>query len=175
MPAEWRDFRSRVENFGKPNSVCNSCIIAPMFDPDTIVSPRLKRLHAYWTAKCGSRPMPSRADIDPVEMPWILGNLSLIEVRGEGDYLWRLDGSNLTAFFGCEMTGRSISEYPYPAFIGKMRATLDDAVRAGGPSRSVRRFSSKTQKWDYESLYLPLSGDGQRIDMLMQALEIDPR
>jgi hypothetical protein len=146
-----------------------------MFDPGTIVSPRLKRLHAYWDARRGSRPMPARADIDPVEIPWILGNISLIEVRGQGDYHWRLDGSNLTAFFGCEMTGRSISEYPYPAFIEKMRATLDEAVRAGGPSRLVRRFTSQSQKWDYETLYLPLSGDGRHIDMLIQALEIDPR
>ena len=146
-----------------------------MFDPATIASPKLQRLHAYWDAKRGSRPMPARADIDPVEIPWILGNLSLIEVRGEGDYRWRLDGSNLSAFFGCEMTGRSISEYPYPAFIEKMRATLDAAVRAGGPSRGVRRFSTNTQKWNYESLYLPLSGDGKRIDMLIQAIEIDPR
>lgn len=146
-----------------------------MFDPGTIVSPRLRRLHAYWDAKRAGRPMPARADIDPVEIPWILGNLSLIEVNGEGDYRWRLDGTNLSAFFGCEMTGRAISEYPYPAFIDKMRATLDEAVRAGGPSRLVRRFASQSQKWDYETLYLPLSGDGQRIDMLMQALEIDPR
>ena len=146
-----------------------------MFDPDTIVSPRLKRLHAYWDAKRGSRPMPARADIDPVEIPWILGNVSLIEVRGDGEFLWRLDGSNLTAFFGCEMTGRSISEYPYPAFIEKMRAALSAAVRAREPTSAIRRFASQMQKWDYESLYLPLSGDGQRVDMLMQAIEIDPR
>jgi len=152
-----------------------SCTVKQMFDPDTIVSPRLKRLHAYWDAKRGDRPMPSRADIDPVDIPWILGNLSLIEVRGDDDFFWRLDGSNLTAFFGCEMTGRSISQYPFPAYIEKMRATLRAAVLANGPSRIVRRYSSQTQKWNYESLFLPLSADGSRIDMLMQALAIDPR
>lgn len=146
-----------------------------MFDPKTIVSPRLGRLYAYWDAKRGERLMPARADIDPVEFPWILGNLSLIEVAEDGDFRWRLDGSNLASFFGCEMTGRTLAEYPYPDYVDKMRTTLVGAVHACGPSGFVRRFSSQTQKWNYESLYLPLSNDGQRVDMLMQAIEIDPR
>jgi hypothetical protein len=120
-----------------------------MFDPDQIHSTRLRRLHAYWDAKRGDRTMPSRADIDPVEMGWILGNLSLIEVREGGDYVWRLDGTNLAEFFGCEMMGRSISEYPYPAYIETMRSTFETAVRAGGPFSAIRRYSEKTQKWNY--------------------------
>lgn len=146
-----------------------------MFDPNKIQSAKLKCLHAYWEAKRHDKLMPSRADVDPMDIPWVLGSLSLIDVRGDGDYFWRLDGTKLVEFFGCDMTGRSISEYPYPAYIEILRTRFDDAVRVKGPSVAVRRFSADSHRWNYETLFLPLSSDDMRVEILMQAIEIDRR
>lgn len=146
-----------------------------MFDPLTIASPRLGRLYGYWEARRGDRPMPSRADIDPLDFTWILGNVSLIDVGADGDFRWRLDGTNLTVFFGCDMTGRSILDYPFQGHIASLHGSLLEAVQARAPLRTMRRFSSDAHRWDYESLFLPLSADGGRVDMLLQGIEIERR
>lgn len=146
-----------------------------MFDPQTIASPKLKRLYDYWTAKRGGRAMPARADIDPLDFAWILGNVSLIEVGADGDFRWRLDGSNLATFFGCDMTGRPVSQYPFPNHVESLRASMREAAEARAPIRTLRRFSTDAHRWDYESLFLPLSADGKHVDMLLQGIEIERR
>ncbi len=117
--------------------------------------------------------MPSRADLDPVDIPWALGDLSLIEILEAGDFRWRVDGTNLSEYFGCDMTGKRLSDYPYPQHIDPMREAFLLPVEADGPAVRIRRFSLQSHRWDYEQLLLPLSSDGGRIDMLIQMLEIE--
>jgi hypothetical protein len=45
-----------------------------------IEHPKLQQLFDYWAAKRGERKMPSRADIDPLELSFIIGNLILVDV-----------------------------------------------------------------------------------------------
>jgi len=35
---------------------------------NTSLHPKIRRMHEYWLARRGARLMPSRADIDPVEL-----------------------------------------------------------------------------------------------------------
>ena len=42
--------------------------------------PRLLRLHEYWREKCAGRQFPDRADLDPVDFPYILGYVTLVDV-----------------------------------------------------------------------------------------------
>jgi PAS domain len=45
-----------------------------------LIDPLLQRLYDYWDEKRRARAMPSRADIDPLEMAFILGYVSLVDV-----------------------------------------------------------------------------------------------
>jgi hypothetical protein len=49
----------------------------------TIINPRLQQLYASWLAKRGGRRFPARADFDPIELRFILGNLILVDVVGK--------------------------------------------------------------------------------------------
>src|SRR3546814_6166834 len=67
---------------------------------DDLYCPRLQRLLGYWQAHRHGDALPGRDDIDPLEMAWILGDLSLVEVhRGAGGlrYRFRLIGSRVAA------------------------------------------------------------------------------
>ncbi|MBI1245275.1 MAG: PAS domain-containing protein [Alphaproteobacteria bacterium] len=143
-----------------------------MFDPETIANARLRRFFDYWDAKRAGRPMPARANIDPLEFSWALGDVSLIDVLPEGDFRWRLDGSNSAAFFGTEMQGRRLSEYPHPQFIEPMRAILMRPVETGEPVFITRVYAKDARRWNYDSLLLPLGEDGAHVDMLVQMLDI---
>ena len=63
-----------------------------------IADPRLRRFYDYWTGKCGERRFPARRDIDPLDFPYVLGNLMLVDVlRDPQRFRVRLHGTNLVA------------------------------------------------------------------------------
>ena len=45
-----------------------------------IKHPKLQQLYDYWSVKRGERKMPSRADIDPLDMTFVMGNVILVDV-----------------------------------------------------------------------------------------------
>lgn len=142
------------------------------FDPETIRPPRLRRLYDYWLAKAGTRPMPARAEIDPVEIPWAIGHLSLIDVEPGGEYRFRLDAPRNAEFFKRDMTGLTLADYPFPERATFMREGYDAVVASRQPHLAARDFTIDYRHWRYEILLLPLSTDGEKVNMLMSMLEI---
>ena len=141
----------------------------------SITHPRLQRLYEYWLAKRGDRAFPARADIDPIEMRFVIGNLILVDVV-EGSPLGfriRLHGTNLAQHVGYELTGKTLDEIPYPEFRDVARESFTRVVRSGQPLRAVRDRVMDEQVHRYETIILPLSGDGERVDMLLCGLIYD--
>lgn len=140
-----------------------------VFDPSALSAPRLKEAFAYWQGKLAGRSMPSRRDIDPVEMPRLLPHLMLLDVLSSPlDFRHRLIGTELRAMFARDYTGLRFSELP-----GKGRGSivwgncekvvLSKAPLAGnppyvGPEPKVLRC---------ENLLLPLSEDGSEVGMIL--------
>jgi hypothetical protein len=65
-----------------------------------IGEPDLLRLFDYWRDKRGGRPMPSRADIDPIEIDWALARLSLLDYDPADGFRYRLAGAEPSSMFG---------------------------------------------------------------------------
>ncbi len=137
-----------------------------------ISNPKLRRLYDYWSTKRGDRRLPSRADLDPVEMAFIIGNVILIDVL-EGtppQFRIRLHGTNLAERVGYELTGKMLDDMPAPGFRELSRRTFAKAVRTREPVHSLNERVMDDQVHRYEVLVLPLSADGERIDMLLTGL-----
>lgn len=74
----------------------------------------LVALYAYWDAKRGNRRMPSRADIDPVDLKRFLRLLCLIDVvPDERQYVYRVVGTRDVEMRGYDPTGKSVKEGYY--------------------------------------------------------------
>ena len=78
--------------------------------------PATASFYRYWNAKRGTRAMPARADLDPIEMkPWLPG-VALIEVKplptAHFPYTlrYRLIGTRPTDLRGREVTGLTVEE-----------------------------------------------------------------
>ncbi len=142
--------------------------------PD-IVNPRLRRLYDYWAAKRGERAMPARADLDPVEMPFALGNVILAEVLPETPprFRIRLHGTTLTRYAGYDLTGRMLDEMPLPEFRELATRSFRKVARTGEPLHVLadRMLDDRPQR--YEALLMPLSSDGIRVEMLLIGLVYD--
>lgn len=149
--------------------------------PDTVPElslPTLRALYGYWAEKRRGRPMPDRADIDPIEMrPW-LGHLMLVERKPDGDYIYRLYGSAFVDQFKVDMTGLAISSLP-AGQAELLRAEYDAVVNALAPTtrQYTAQFEStsrdKRSSWaverSWERLVLPLSNGGDAVGMLLVA------
>lgn len=132
---------------------------------------RLRRLLAYWLEKRGDRPFPAKAEIDPVEFPYILGYVTLVDVeRDPRRYRFRLDGSILVALSGTDYTGRYLHELPGEQYVAFITKTYDRVVDNGEPFRYLKNELLDQQLFSEETLILPLGDNPPRVDMLVVAV-----
>jgi len=139
--------------------------IAPVQDPG------LARLYAYWDEKRGDRPFPSRADIDPLDFAYVLGNVILVDVlHAPLRFRIRLYGSNLAQRMNFDMTGRDLDDHPCPEFRARVARDWQQTVESRQITRKTIDEWLDDRRVRYESLRLPLSTDGRTIDMLLVAI-----
>ncbi len=68
-------------------------------------------LYGYWRSCAHRNPVPSRYDIDPVDIPHLLPGLSLLDAGENLDELrYRLAGTRVREIYGTEITGRAVFE-----------------------------------------------------------------
>src|SRR3546814_18771531 len=80
-----------------------------------LCDPELLRLLDYWRAKRRGRPMPSRKDIDPTEIPWALGRVFLVDYSPQDGFRYRLAGAALASAFGrANMAGLRVRDLLTP-------------------------------------------------------------
>ena len=66
--------------------------------------------HDYWRSKITAGRLPSRRDIDPVEIPKLLAHVLLTEIRQEPfQARYRLAGSAMAGIYGFDYTGTVLS------------------------------------------------------------------
>jgi hypothetical protein len=131
----------------------------------------LRRLAAYWVQLCGDRRMPSRADIEPLDLRYALGFLSLIDVeRDPLRFYFRLDGTKQVELFGIDCTRRYLDEAMPPDHVVMASASYREVVERGEPRYYARKIRFHERLIDYEALILPLSADGTRVNMILTGI-----
>ncbi len=129
-------------------------------------------IEAYWVAKRAGRAMPSRADICPFELRGHLPNLILLDVVGAPPrFRKRLVGSAIVAKEGFDSTGRWLDETVREDIRDTVLAQHREAVEGRGMSCYTVSFLGKDGKiYRYQRLLLPLSADGETVNMLFGAV-----
>lgn len=146
--------------------------------PDDLYCPRLQRLLGYWQAHRHGDALPGRDDVDPLELGWILGDLSLVEVhRGDGGlrFRFRLIGSRVAARFGFDATGRWLEDFPGDTYRQHIGAAFAEVVARAGPFAERPNMVIDGMLHNYEILRLPLASDGRTVDMLMIGADFSAR
>ena len=140
-----------------------------------IKHPRLQQLYDYWSTKRGARKMPSRADIDPLDMTFIIGNVILVDVIAGTPlgFRIRLHGTNLVERVHYELTGKMLDDLPQVQFRNLTRKSFAKVAKTAEPLRALNDRVLDDQLRRYETVILPLSGDGARVDMLLCGMIYD--
>lgn len=84
--------------------------MASSFDVSIVHSQRIHKLNSYWLTKADGK-VPSRSDIDPVDVRELLPNLMMIDMLGDPPrFRYRLVGTRVVQYTGFDFTGRCIDE-----------------------------------------------------------------
>lgn len=117
--------------------------------------------------------MPSRADLEPTEIPNLLPYVALIEAESEPRrFRWRLIGTHITQAMGYDSTGRYFDEKYSGQVLLDLMAVYERVLSSRKPIRHFGRptFADKHYA-EYESTHLPLSSDGNDVDIILVGLE----
>lgn len=130
--------------------------------------PRIREAYDYWDRKRAGRRMPSRADLDPVEIPRLLPHIILVDVlRDPLRFRYRLVGTDIVEKRGFDPTGRMVGDAYFGATPGEVLGRYYDIVE----NRRVRFIDApfvEPRGWYAysERLMMPLSSDGATVDMV---------
>jgi hypothetical protein len=120
--------------------------------------------------------MPARSDISPAQMKPVLGDIMMWNVgRGGAPHVIRLVGENIVRFVGRNNTGETATFGMPEDAVASMNGVIDTVAAARAP-----RFRTGKAYWlrekayrAFEACYLPLSADGQTVDMLLGGVVFD--
>jgi len=131
--------------------------------------PDVLAVRRYWEEKRGTRPMPSRADIDPAEIKRYLPGIILIDVVDDARrYVYRLVGTREVAMRGKDPTGQSMIEGYFGPTLDEALSIPDRVVSSRAPLFLHRAFTAPDGRLGDEDLVmLPLSTDGERVTMIL--------
>lgn len=143
----------------------------------------LQQGYRYWDAKRTGRPMPSRSDINPAEIPALLPHVVLLEVLREGDtagapldFRYRLMGGAVEAHLTMRYTGLRMSEIPHQKPPSRLWQNFSTVVETARPL--ITQVPYIGQHKDFlaaQDLITPLSEDGQNVSMLFNLVDFLPR
>jgi hypothetical protein len=146
--------------------------VLKLVQPD---APLLASGLAYWSARRGNRPMPARADLDPIDIPHLLPFVMLINVADAPfDLSYRLVGTEITNRSARDYTGTRIADLPHQRPPSQVWDLFSDAAHQRRPLCAlIPRADAGTE--GVKILVMPLSADGDRVDMLFGLIDIARR
>jgi hypothetical protein len=147
------------------------------YDASVTDNPRHQALLDWWQARRGDRPAPPRSALDPVELRRHMGALVLIEcLPGLVDFRYRLIGTNITAAYGRDSTGRTVADLyaedaTYRDFLLTTYRTVASrclTARGFGDLRTVGREYRR-----FDTYLLPLARDDGSIGWILNQVLFD--
>jgi hypothetical protein len=132
------------------------------------------RLYEDWLGRRRERAMPSRRDFDVLGLGYILGDLNLFDVLYDPlRFRFRVHGTNAVGRLGFDLTGKTVDDYPDAEYRNMVNGYYATVVETKAPKRVLRdpyHLRSRVLRW--EGLILPLSADGESVNMLMVGISL---
>ncbi len=145
-----------------------SIVRAVELDLETKRYPEITRALAYWRAKRGVRAMPSRADIDPLDLSIDLPRVMMAEVSHDPlEFRYRVAGTGTFRVHGEELTGKHPRELQPPEFGELIYRHYCEAVARRAPILHLIQLNVGDVATSYARIILPLSSGGETVDRLL--------
>jgi hypothetical protein len=126
--------------------------------------------YGYWLEKKADRPMPARADFDPMlEVPKLSRSVMLQDVKHDPlDFRYRLIGTQLRPHMGQDWGGMWMSEIAFQRAPSPIWTHHQWVVENRAPRFIRPTYVGPHKEFMFiEAAILPLGADPARVDMLM--------
>lgn len=143
------------------------------YDPElSIKSPTLQRMLDMWNERRGTRAMPSRKDFDAAVLLKYNGQILLIDVEhNPRRYRFRLVGIGVVELLKRDLTGHYFEEVYTPAQLETLTKSSEYCIKTKLPIRIRSRLDYADRSHVHvEILEMPLSSDGETVDMIMKCV-----
>lgn len=128
----------------------------------------LNALNDYWHEKRGDHALPSRADLDPMEFRYALGNVSLVDVLNDPlRFRFRMVASNIAARFDRGLTGTYVHNLPERENARLWDKVYRTVVRTREPHACVGEAVEDGVPRLYRAVVWPLASNHRDVDMLL--------
>ncbi len=124
--------------------------------------PHTRHLLDFWNDKRGLNGCPLAADVDPLDIPELVGWTVLVDCPPwGGPGVVRMVGVQIVELAGVDITGRPVSDLPDPVYRRMFEDNFDVVVRTAMPlaSRYTRVLGGRRRA--FERLDMPLLGAGR--------------
>lgn len=143
-------------------------VVATRVSLSELAPETIRRMHDHWLSKCRDGRLPGRRDIDPLEFPWALGLVCLLDVEQEPlKFRYRLDGTTIAERHGADFTGRTTDEVKPEFYAAMLRRHFAEVVDGRRPTCYRISFRHGSNAKTYVRLALPLARDGTNVDMIL--------
>jgi len=132
----------------------------------------LRVMFDYWRSKRAGRRMPARSDLDPSEIKALLPNMILVDVvydaAGNVDLVYRLAGTREVEVRGEDPTGKRVADAFCGPSLENVLGCYLSVVEGRQPFVDDDYFVRDGDDFaDEANIFLPLSNDGERINMIL--------
>lgn len=139
-------------------------------------SPKIASFYRFWESKLNGRRMPARGDFDPVEMKEWLPGIVLVDVEHNPRRLvYRLVGTRSVSLKQRDVTGQTVEDGYHGSSLDEILENYRQVIegRCAVYDWEVQ-VSQNRHLEDSETLLLPLSNDGETVNMVMIYFELNP-
>ena len=134
---------------------------------------RGRHLLDYWKTAAGKRPWPRRVDIEPGDITSLLPNILMLDVSHDPlDFQYRLIGTAITERSERDYTGERVRDLPMQKPPSLIWTLYETAALQKKPACAHVPYRDEQIRY-VEMLALPISCDGQGINMLIGSVVFD--
>ncbi|MFC4347527.1 PAS domain-containing protein [Kordiimonas lipolytica] len=137
----------------------------------------LAALYQFWIDKKSSLgKLPCRGDFSPLELTRLLPHIALVDVDTKGhspEFTFRLCGTQIAEDSGVDLTGKTWSQFPNSDDVIKRAVTLTHNLQPYYATNIQAKWAPKNFH-HYSVLALPLSKDGDTVDMILYGIMFHP-
>ncbi len=128
----------------------------------------------YWEERRRDRCLPSRADIDPLDIPDLLPQVFLVDVGREPlDFRYRLVGTQIVRHSAADYTGKSLHDLPEQCPPSRIWSLFQRVVEERRPFSAEVPYIHIPGK-SVAMLATPLSDDETTVNMIFGMVQFDP-